>query len=158
MERRWGQVSKKGKSQRSFVAVTLITLLALAMVLIVYATILGTFTGGNVEVVSIQGDVYYSLDNSTGWALTLSNLPVNDPWYARFNVTSTDGYSGGVQVTWNLHKGGSSFHNVTSSFTLSGSAEAIYASSNGLQAANYDWGQNSTAADTYYVEVTVDTT
>jgi hypothetical protein len=147
-------VSAKQKSQKGFVAVTLITLLAIALVIVVYATLLGTFTGGNVQVVAVQGTVYYSLDNSTGWATSISDHPITDPWYARFNVTGT-GYSGSVTITWDLHNSTAIVHSVTTSFYLSGSPQAIYASSNGLQAANYNWGQNTAVAATYYIVVTV---
>lgn len=145
-------------SQKAFVAVTVLTLLAVSSVLVIYATLLGTFQGSTVEVVSVQGTVYYSLDNSTGWATTLSNLPISDPWYARFNVTSTDGYSGGSTVTWKLYNSSSLVHTVATSWSLSGSEEAIYASSNGAQGTNYDWGQNTTVAESYYIEVTVEST
>ena len=43
----------------------------------------------------------------------------------------------------------------TTSYTLSGGVEAFYATSDGTQGANYNWGQNATAADTYRVMMKV---
>lgn len=153
-------MSAKQKSQKGFVAVTLITILAIALVIVVYATILGTFTGGNVTVVAVKGDVYYSLNNTSGWASSISNLPITDSWYARFNVTSTNGYSGNVDVIWNLYNSTSttSRHTVITTTMLSGSTQVIYASSDGTSATNYNWGLNTTVPEIYHIVVTVETT
>jgi hypothetical protein len=147
---------ERSRTQREFIVVTLIALISIALVIAVYATLLGTFQGGNVEVVSVQGSVQYSLDNSTGWTTTLSNLPISDPWYTRFDKTA-DGYTGNVQVTWELYNSSALVHTVTTtSFSLNGSqVQQIYASSTGLQPINYNWGQNTTVAETYYVKVTI---
>jgi hypothetical protein len=155
-------VSARQKSQKGFVAVTLMTLLAIAMVLVVYASILGTFTGGDVGVVSLDGTPKYCKTNSTTpseWKTELTgtdNVPAGDPWYALFNTTS-GGYEGNVKITWGLYNSTDSVHNVTTdSFTLDGTVQTIYASGNGLQAENYNWGQNTTVAETYYIKVTVE--
>ncbi|UCE15844.1 MAG: hypothetical protein JSV12_08285 [Candidatus Bathyarchaeota archaeon] len=142
---------------REFVVVTLITLISIVLIIAVYATILGTYTGGNVTVVTLSGTIYYSQDNSTGWATTLSNIANGSAWYTRFNVT-TGGYSGAVSITWWLQKAGANMTPAveqTTSYTLGGGTEAFYASSNGAQSGNYNWGQNATAADTYRVMMTV---
>lgn len=146
----------KSKAQRDFVIVTLIALISIALIIAVYATLLGTFQGGNVGVVAVNGEIQYSLDNSTGWSTSLSNLPITDPWYARFNKTAT-GYTGSVSITWELHNITAVVHTVTTtSFSMDGSiVQQMYASSDGLQAANYDWGQNTTVAGTYYVTATI---
>jgi hypothetical protein len=152
-------VSAKQKSQKGFVAVTLITVLAIALVIVVYATILGTFTGGNVTVVAVQGTVYYSSNNTNGWATGISDHPITAPWYARFNVTSTNGYSGPVKVIWNLYNSTSAIlHNLNTTTSLTGSTQTIYASSDGSQGSNYNWGLNTAVADTYHLVVIVETT
>ena len=94
----------KSKAQREFVVVTLIALISIALIIAVYATLLGTYTGGDVGVVTLTGTIYYSEDNSTGWATTLSGIANGSAWYSRFNVT-TGGYSGSVDITWWLQKG-----------------------------------------------------
>jgi len=145
----------KSKAQREFVVVTLIALIAIALIIAIYATLLGTFQGGNVGVVAVNGEVQYSLDNST-WSTELSNLPITDPWWARFNKTAT-GYTGNVSVTWELYNSSALIHTVTTtSFSMNGSiVQQIYASSDGLQPTNYNWGQNTTVAETYYVKATI---
>lgn len=150
-------MSSKQISQRGFVAITLITLLALALTIVVYATLLGTFKGGDVGIVAVEGEVKYSLDNSTNWNSTISNRAITEPWYVLFNKTETDGYQGNVKVTWCLYNSTDSVHNVTTtSFNLNSSIQQIYASDNGLQAGNYDWGQNTGVADTYYIKVIIE--
>ena len=147
----------KSKAQREFVVVTLIALISIALIIAVYATLLGTFTGGDVTVVTLNGSIYYSQDNSTGWALTLGDIANGSAWYSRFNVTS-GGYPGAVDITWWLQKGGTNMTPAveqTTSYTLSGGVEAFYASSDGTQGSNYNWGQNATAADTYRVMMRV---
>jgi hypothetical protein len=112
-----------------------------------------------VTVVAVQGDVYYSLDNSTFPNATLPNVPISSPWYVCFDVTGTDGYQGDVQITWNLYNSTAVVHSViTTTFSLTGSTQTIYASDDGSQATNYNWGQNTTVADTYHIEVIVETT
>ena len=145
------------KAQKEFVVVTLIALISIALIIAVYATLLGTFQGGTVTVVTLDGDIYYSRDNSTGWALTLSSVGNGTDWYARFNVT-TGGPTGDVSITWWLQKDGANMTppvEVTTSWTLSGGQEAIYASSNGAQSGNYNWGQHCTEAGTYRVMMKV---
>jgi hypothetical protein len=147
----------RSKTQREFVVVTLVALISIALIIAVYATILGTYTGGDVTVVTLSGTIYYSQDNSTGWATTLNNIANGSTWYTRFNVT-TGGYSGAVSITWWLQKAGANMTPAveqTTSYTLSGGVEAFYASSNGAQSGNYNWGQNATAADTYRVMMKV---
>jgi len=147
----------KSKAQREFVVVTLIALISIALIIAVYATLLGTFTGGDVGVVTLTGAIYYSVDNSTGWATTLGGIANGSAWYARFNVTS-GGYSGAVDITWWLQKGGSNMTPAVeqpTSHSLSGGVEAFYASSDGTQGSNYNWGQNATAADNYRVMMRV---
>jgi len=133
------------KSQRAFVAVTLITLMSVALVLVVYALILGTITGGNVIIASgssVSGTMYYSEDNST-WTTTLNVSDPANTWYARL-TTNANGYEGPVTIDWELQlkTGPSSWGNIGwvngTSVTLDGTAQTIYTS--GLSAVgNHDW-------------------
>jgi len=151
---------RQKKSQRGFVAVTLITLLAIALVLVVYATILGTFTGSDVTVVTLSGDVQYC-QNATGpWTTTLSNIGNGSAWYARFETTSS-GYAGLVNMTWGLLESGTEVSpsvNQTTQVTLTGtSGQIIYASADGTTTGIKNWGANTTQAGTYQIKVTIET-
>jgi len=153
-------VSSRQKSQRGFVAVTLITLLAIALVLVVYATLLGTFTGGEVVKGSVQGNVWYSETNSAPWNATLNG--VSGSWYAKFNTTGT-GYAGNVTAYWQLQKKTdgswsdvSNANVTTTSFTLTGNAgDTIYATSLGGITGNHDWSTEATTSASYRIKVTI---
>ena len=155
-------MSAKQKSQRGFVAVTLITLLALALVVIVYATLLGTFTGDTVGVVTLNGSLKYNEDNSTIWNTTLSGVANGSSWYVMFNTTEA-GYAGDVNITWTLQELNGAWADVspsvnqtTNDFTLDGNAEQeIYASGSGLQEDVKDWGTGTSTAGTYRIKMEV---
>lgn len=156
-------MSAKQKSQRGFVAVTLITLLAVALTIVIYATLLGTFTGGDVGVVSLDGTIKYNEDNSTTWSTTLPNVANGSSWFVMFNTTS-GGYSGSVNITWQLQNNAGSWADVggavqyTNNFDLTGSVQEIFCSSNGAQSGNYDWGTTwTTTAGTYRIRITIET-
>lgn len=146
------------RSQKGFIAVTLITVLAITLVFVAYAAILGTISGGNVAIVAVAGSIGYSTTNTTGsFQSSLSNYPIGDPWYAQLN-TSAGGYSGAVTIYWTLEKTPGTWTNVTTqqySFTLDGTAQTIYASTSGAITGNYNWGQNTTTADTYRITVII---
>jgi hypothetical protein len=157
----------KSKSQRAFAAVTLLTVASVALVLIVYAALLGTIPGGEVYIGgsgSVNGTVYYSTDNTNGpWTTTL-NLSGTGPgtsWYARLNTNT--GYSGPVTISWQLQikTGTSTWANVgsaqTTSISLDGTAQTIYTS--GISnSGNHDWkAEVNSQAATYRVYVTVNT-
>lgn len=158
-------MSAKQKSQRGFVAVTLITLLAIAMVIVVYATLLGTFTGG--EVVygeNLTGQVLYSLGNLTAasnWTNTIS-VTSGSAWYACLNITSTNGYVGGINATFQLqfYQNSTNVGSTTvATITLNGTVgERIYVSSNGVITNNRDWQSDCTAGYSYKVKATVEST
>jgi hypothetical protein len=152
-----------GKSKKGFLAVTLVTVLSILAVIAVYAVLIGTFNGGQV---TVQGPsfsttiVTYSTDNAT-WNTAL-NITTSTAWYARLEVAG--GYTGPVTITWQLQQenSDSSWSNVngasatTSTFVpLTGAAQYVYASSNGLSGNNYDWGSVATTGGTYRVSVTV---
>jgi hypothetical protein len=142
----------------------LITVLAIALVIVVYATILGTFTGGNVNVVTLQGSLWYNQTNLAPWQASLDDVGNGTSWYVMFNTTS-NGYSGKVDITWQLQNwtGGSYQKDVGSSVTTSGfsldglAGQKIFASPDGLQADNTDWNALTTAAGTYRIKMTIQT-
>ncbi len=156
-------MNERKTAQRGFVVVTLITLLAIATVMVIYATLLATIPGGEVLVgEDVGGNVYYSETNSTSasWTSTLNVASTSASWYARINFTST--YTGGVTITWNLQKMGATWANVTSQATTvvldGGGNQAVYASSDGLIAGNHDWSTDITQNGQYRIEVRVETT
>ncbi len=155
-------------SQRAFVAVTLVTVLAVTTVFVVYAVILSTINGGNVSVVgSGSGQMWYDDANSASaaaWTGTLSNVANGTAWYAKFNTTAA-GYNGVVTVTWTLQwnnagtwtdVGGGATQITT--VTLSGlSGQNVFASADGTQGSNFNWGQYATVADrTYRVRAVIE--
>ena len=155
-------MNERLKSQKGFVAVTLITVLAIALVLVVYATLLATFQGGEVVVGQVAGQVWYSPTNGTteDWNSTLTVTSLSDPWYAKVNFTSS--YTGQVKITWQLEKKNGAWDNatggeattrtvITDSFTLTGvSGQTVNASSSGSQGTNTDWGSNNIATEGSY--------
>jgi hypothetical protein len=155
-------VSAKKKSQRGFVAVTLITLLAIALVIIAYATILGTFKGGNVTVVGVQAQIWYNPTNnaSASWTNTLSDLNNGTQWYARLNITS-GGYTGHANVTWTLYNATSdtvisgSPTVSTVNFDITGVGSTIYASTTGANTGNTNWGSYTGVVGPYYIKAVI---
>lgn len=152
------------KSQRTFVGVTLATVLAVAVVLIVYAAVLGTLFGGEVTVGGITGNVGYSLTNATGtWTATLSVSGTGIEWYARLNTTGSE-YEGPVTISWQLQQknGGGGWDNLgsptTTSITLTTSAQTIYASSDGDISTNRDWSIDAVTTASYRVVASISST
>lgn len=157
-------MNERKTAQRGFVVVTLITLLAIATVIVIYATLLTTIPGGEVLVgEDVDGDVYYSETNLEPgtWTSTLNVTSITDSWYARINFTS--GYTGGVTITWYLQKKGESYANTTFTETttvvLTGLMnQAVYASSDGEITGNKNWGADAGTAGQYRVKAWVETT
>ena len=155
------------RSQREFVVVTLIALLATASIIVLYGAMLGTFEGGKVTVVALNGTLKYNKTNSTtasDWNTTLGNVAIGDPWYALFNTSST-GYQGDVNITWTLQNETSTdvwvdvtpgVNQTTNNYYLDGTAgQVIYASTDGDQGTNRNWGASTTSAGTYRIKMTV---
>jgi len=77
---------------------------ALASVLVVFATVLGTFNGNAVTVNDISsGTVTYSTDGGSTWTASPSAFNVTGSLYAQFELTSTS-YTGSATVTWRLQQ------------------------------------------------------
>jgi hypothetical protein len=143
----------------------MVAVLSIVAVVSVYAVLINTFTGGEVNILgSGSGNVMYSLTNADPgtWASTISPSSTSVPWYSRLEI-GADVYSGPVTMTWQLQNktGPSTWADVTgvsasTSMVLSGSAQNVYATSNGVfGASNYNWQLNATTAGTYRVVATV---
>jgi len=155
-------VNTTPKAQRTFLAVTMMTVIAITTVFIVYAVVLSTITGGTVTVNSVQGTIYYSETNSTSatWTANLGGsgtLGVGQEWFARLNITSS-GFSEVVTINWTLYfSNGTAVPSATqnTSVDLSGSPEAVYASSGGAITTNKNWGSYTTSAGDYYLKAVI---
>jgi len=162
----------KRKSQRAFVGVTLTTVLSIAIVLIVYAAVLGgPYFGGEVSVGGVTGQITYATTNAEAgpWSNTLEGILTSTTWYAKF-VTTGGQYVGPVEITWRLQKmqtqsdwsdaiyvGSSTITNIV----LDGSAQPIFATSDGLWALGQtDWHtvDPSYTTTSYRVAVTISST
>lgn len=144
---------------------TLLTVAAVALTVVVAAVTIGSFTGGEVTIGGVgSSEVTYSLDNINGpYTPTLEPASASTPWFTRLEINGGD-YSGPVIITWQLEqKTGPtpdwtavSGADTTTTITLSGSAEIVYASSDGTTTGNYDWDTDVTESGTYRVVVTVE--
>jgi hypothetical protein len=159
---RWKSLNYTNKSKRRLLAITALTVVAIASVLTVYAVTIGTFTGGEVTIGGVASStVTYSLDNSS-YTTTLSPSGTSTAWYTRLEIGSGS-YNGPVQITWQLQQetAPSTWTDVsgaytTTDITLSGIAEDVYASDDGTSTSNYDWSSDVTTAGTYRVVATVE--
>jgi len=150
------------KPQRTFVAVTLITVIAVTTVFLVYAAILATYMGSNVTVNSLGGEIQYSVSNITG---TYSAGPVSinngTYWYARLYMTGATAQN--VKITFTLVCSNSTTWNrvTINSYSLVNGANTIYATSDGSgPTGNYNWGLDTDVQSgtlTYYVKATTET-
>jgi hypothetical protein len=147
------------KSRKVLVVTTALTIVALASVLVAYAVTIGTYTGGNVTVGGVtSGTITYNnnLDGSGTWSTTLSP---GSSWYTKLSVTG--GFTGPVTVTWQLQSFATgswvdvSGATVTTSISLTGTAQDIYATTNGLISGNHDWSGQASSGGTYHVIATV---
>lgn len=153
-------MSATRKSQRTFMTVTAITVIAITTVFLVYAAILGTYRGGQVSINQMQATIYYQGEGATSWSTSLS-VGNSTAWYARLNVTSSIP-SQTVKVTWTLEfDNGTTVSGPTppqTTITLTGSPTAIYVTAGGTESGNYNWGQHTTSADEIYrVKAVVET-
>ena len=153
----------KQQTHHTLIAVAIIIIAAVAASVLVYAYILSTYYGGNVQVVSVHGLLWYNTTNSTSasdWTSTLSDIGNSSAWYVKFNTTSS-GYSGAVTMTWTLQEDNSgtwtdqSATQITS-VTLTGLVgQTIFASSDGSQTQNKNWGPSTTSEGSYRIQVAV---
>jgi hypothetical protein len=150
------------KSKRGLLTATLCTVLAISLTVVVAAVTIGTFTGDEVTIGGVAASsVTYSLDN-TAYSTTLEPGSAATSWYTRLEI-GAGSYNGPVTITWQLEQktGPSTWAPVsggdtTTTVTLSGSAEDIYASTDGGSTSNYDWSTDVTAPGTYRVVASVE--
>lgn len=137
---------------------TLVAVLSIVAVVSVYAVWIGAFQGGEVTVgTSGSGSVTYSLTNADPWESPLNN-PTSSTWYSKLELAG--GYSGPVGITWKLQKktATSTWDNITStptSLVLTGSAQTVYASTDGSITLNHNWQADTTGSGTYRIIVEV---
>jgi hypothetical protein len=150
------------KSRKLLLISTALMIITLASVLTVYASVvLGTFPGSAFTVNNVTtGTVTYSTDGSTGWTATPTDFNVGGTLYARFELTSTS-YSGPATITWQLQENNGGWTNVgsaqTTTVTLTGSAQTIYASASGSTTGNHNWGGDISTGGSYRVTATIST-
>jgi len=147
------------KGQRSFLAVTCITVVALTTVFLVYAAVLLTLMGTTVTVNEGGGSLQYNLSNASNSTWTSSLLPmVNGTyWYARINVTNAAAQL--VTINWTLQEGPGTWVDlstpVNTTITLSTGDNTIYATATGVFTGNYNWGNLTKTGGSYRVKATV---
>jgi hypothetical protein len=161
-------MSTSKKSQRTFMSVTMITVIAISTVFIVYAALLATYTGNNVTISSMGGSIEYSLTKDPGsWGTGAISQGEGAEWYARINLGTPP--SQDVTVTWTLQmQNGADWTTIpptdTNEFTspqisLTPSTYIVYAFDTGSNdiSNNYNWGQDTTAAGIYRIVVEINT-
>jgi len=161
------KMNARQKPQRTFLAVTLLTVLAVTTVFLVYAALLATYTGGNVTISLSGGSIQYSLPpkDPGSWGATLAQSNGSE-WYARVSMTNPPTQT--VTVKWTLQKQVSgSWSNpptnttqfTSNSFDLTPSSTEIYAFQSGSNTItnNYNWGQHTTTDGTYRVVAEINT-
>lgn len=143
---------------------TLLTLVAVALTVLVAAVTIGTFQGGEVTIGTVSSStVTYSLDNVAGpYTTTLEPSGTSTSWFTRLEI-GAGSYNGPVQITWQLQQETApstwtdvSGASTTTDITLSGNAEDVYASTDGTTTSNYDWSSDVTTSGTYRVVATVE--
>ncbi len=153
------------KTQKMLIATIVIMLIAMTSLLIVFAAVLGTFNGNAVTVNDVaSGTVKYSTDGGTTWTASPSAINVADSLYARSEVSSSS-YAGPATVTWQLQQDISGTWTningatVSTTVTLTGSSQTIYASDDGTSGGNltpnFNWGTDISAGGSYRVSATV---
>jgi len=147
------------KSQRTFLTVTCITVVAVTTVFLVYAAVLLTLTGTTVTVNEGGGSVQYNLSNTSNntWVGTLSPMVNGTYWYARINITNAAAQA--VTIDWTLQENTGSWVDVstpvTTTIALTTGDNTVYATTNGLFTGNYNFGLLTTSGGSYRVKATV---
>lgn len=149
------------KSRKGFMTLTVLTVVSIALVMIAYAVTIGTFTGGEVTVLgTATGTVKYSTDNSEGASWTTTLTPGSSSWYTRLEIGANT-YNGPVTVSWQLQQETapdtwtSVGNPTTTNIVLTGSAQNVYATTDGLITGNRDWKIDAVETGTYRVVATV---
>jgi hypothetical protein len=134
-----------------------IALMWIAVLSFIFVDVIVTqvlFKSPTVHVRTVEGEVEVSANQAT-WQTTDLDVKLGDSWYARF-VTEA-GAAGEVTLLWQLKNATDETDingaNVTTVFTLSGGADTIYATPDGLSAGNTDWGAHCSESGDYIVTV-----
>jgi len=156
-------MNNKKKSRKLLFIATALTIASLASVLVVYASVtLFSVTGGNVTVTGVTtGTIYYSSSNTLAgspWSTTLSVS--SGSWYVEIVIGSGSTFKGAATVTWQLQSDATGTVTndgtaVTTSVTLTGGSQTIYASPTGILSGNQDWSTIDSTPTTYQVIATV---
>jgi len=160
-------MSTSRKSQKTFLTVTMITVVAITTVFLVYAALLTSYTGSDVVISTMGGSIEYSLTKDPGsWGTSSISQGEGAEWYSRIHLTTPPTQT--VTVKWTLQKqnGGSwtdAPTNVTQftspQISLTTSTYYVYAfqSGNNEITNNYNWGQGTTTAGTYRIVTEINT-
>ena len=112
------------------------------------------FKSPTVHVRAVEGTVEVSADQTT-WQTTDLNVTLGESWYARFVADAEP--AGEVTLLWQLVEGEPESPiegtNVTTVFTLSGGIDTIYATPDGQNTGNMDWGAHCVQSGDYKVTV-----
>ena len=149
------------KTQRTFLAVTLVTVIAVTTVFMVYAAVLSTLFGSTVTVSETGGSMQYNLygDNNSTWLASLPSINNGTEFYARINITGAAAQD--VTINWVLQKDVSGWTDqstpVSTTMTLLAGSNTIYVTTDGLFTSNYNWGQLTSSGGSYRVKAVVNT-
>ena len=153
-------MNKTKRSKKLLFISTALTILALSSVLTVYAAVfLGTINGDAVTVHGVASGIikYNTVDDGTGTWQT--NLEPSGAWYTQLALDG--GYSGPVSIIWQLQSyatgtwvnvGGAT---VTTTITLTGEAQLVYAKADGTLLGSRNWALDATSGGTYRVIATI---
>jgi hypothetical protein len=140
-------------------------ILVVTLLIIVCSAVVATYAKVGVSNVSqLQGTVTYSPDNAENgiWSTTLTISNPSDPWYSRLEINSA-GFNKHVTVIWQLQQK-TDFSSwtavsgavISTSITLSGGAQNVYATNDGVySSSNHEWGQNAVKPGPYRVVATL---
>jgi hypothetical protein len=145
------------KPQRTFLAVTLLTVIAVTTVFMVYAALLSTWTGNVVTITSEGGQILYSLtESSMNWQANLASMNTGTAWYAMLKLTGASAQS--VTVDWYLLTGPiytRGAKQLTTTMDLVAGTNFINATLTGISSGNFNWGSLTSSAGDFKVEVDV---
>ena len=153
-------MSIKPIENRSRKAILVVTLL-----IIVCSAVVATYAEVGVGNVSqLQGTVTYSPDNAENgmWSTALTVSNPSYPWYSRLEINSA-AFNRHVTVIWQLQQK-TDFSSwtavsgaaISTSITLSGGVQNVYATDDGAHSSsNHEWGQNAVKSGTYRVVATL---
>lgn len=154
------------RPKRTFLAVTIMTVLAITTVFMVYAALLASYTGSDVIIQTMGGSIEYSLTKDPGsWGTSGITQGEGAEWYARVNLASPPSQDATVNFILQKQVGGvwtnpptNVTNFTTNTITLTPSTYLVYACSDGFTIANnYNWGQNTTSTGTYRIVAEINT-